>query len=157
VTDRAAGQLTQRPDVIGQADGQIILVVEDDATIRSNVGRCLQHLGYQTLEASSGEDALAMCEEKIGKIDLVMTDLVMPGLGGYELAARLREHCPAMHVLFTSGYTEDSAVRRGLMERGNTFLEKPYTVAALSSAVQEALFKQYRPSDTEAIADSAAG
>jgi len=113
------------------------------------VGRCLQHLGYNALEADRGETALAICEQKAGKIDLVMTDLIMPGLGGYELAARLRQYSPGIHVLFTSGYTEDSAVRRGLMDLGNTFLEKPYTVAALSSAVQEALAKQYPWSDAE--------
>ena len=74
-----------------------------------------------------------------------------PRTGGYELAARLREHFPQMHVLFTSGYTEESAVRRGLMELGNAFLEKPYTVAALSNAVQEALAKKYRRSASEGI------
>jgi CheY-like chemotaxis protein len=152
VTDRASEQFAQRAGVSGQADGQTILVVEDDATIRANVGRCLQHLGYRALEAGSGEAALAMCNQNHGEIDLVMTDLVMPGLGGHELAAQLRSHFPEMRILFTSGYTEDSAVRRGLMELGNTFLEKPYTVAALSNAVQEALVKRYCPSEAEGSA-----
>ena len=157
VTDCAPGQFTTRPEIAGQASGQTILVVEDDAAIRANVGRCLQHLGYKALEADGGEAALAICQQQSANIDLVMTDLIMPGLGGYELAARLREHCPEIHVLFTSGYTEDSAVRRGLMELGNTFLEKPYTVAALSIAVQEALAKPYPRSYAESFTDPTTG
>jgi PAS domain S-box-containing protein len=143
VTDRAPGQVSLRTGATGQPEGQTILVVEDDAAIRANVHRCLQHLGYVALEAESGEAALAACEQNPGKIDLVMTDLVMPGMGGHELASRLRARFPRIHVLFTSGYTEDSAVRRDLLQSGNTFLEKPYTVAGLAAAVQEALVKQY--------------
>jgi two-component system cell cycle sensor histidine kinase/response regulator CckA len=157
VTDLAPKEFSQRADLTRHAGGQTVLVVEDDPTILANVGRCLEHLGYHTLEARSAEAALAVCQHNPGKIDLVMTDLVMAGGGGHELAAQLCEHFPGIHVLFTSGYTQDSAVHRGLMEVGNTFLEKPYTVAALSSAVQEALAKQYCRSDTEDVGGPAAG
>ena len=69
----------------------MVLVVEDEAMIRSNVRECLQQLGYEVLEAESGEIALKLCEEHRGKIDLVLTDLVMPGMSGHELAGELAQ------------------------------------------------------------------
>ena len=77
-------QATFRPD------GQVVLVVEDEAMIRSNVRECLQQLGYEVLEAESGEIAVKLCEQRRGKIDLVLTDLVMPGMSGHELAGETR-------------------------------------------------------------------
>ena len=150
-TDCAPAHVALRSGVAGQPEDQTILVVEDDAAIRSNVRNCLQHLGYTALEAGSGKAALEICNSNSVKIDLVMTDLVMPGMGGHDLAGKLRESFPGLHVLFTSGYTADNAVRRELLQSGNSFLEKPYTVAALAEAVQEALLKQYQHPTPEAV------
>ena len=97
--------------------GQTVLVVEDEAMIRSKVRECLQQLGYQVLEAESGEVALQTCDGLHGKMDLVLTDLVMPGMGGHELAGELAERHPGMRMLFMSGYTEDSAARREILLR----------------------------------------
>jgi YesN/AraC family two-component response regulator len=98
-----------------------------------------------------------MCNSTSTKIDLVITDLVMPGMGGHMLAAKLKERFPGLHVLFTSGYTADSAVRRELLQSGNPFLEKPYTVAALCDTVQETLVKQYQHSTPELDAEAVNG
>ena len=105
-----------RADIAGHATGQTILVVEDEAAIRGNVRDCLHQLGYAVLEADSGEAALELCEQRQGKIDLVMTDLVMPGMGGQAMARQLAERFPNVRILFTSGYTEDNDARREILQ-----------------------------------------
>jgi two-component system cell cycle sensor histidine kinase/response regulator CckA len=126
-------------DLSFQPSGRTVLVVEDEAMIRSNVRECLQQLGYQVLEAENGEAALGLCGEHLGKIDLVLADLVMPGMSGYELGGEIARRHPGMKMLFMSGYTEDSAARREILLRGSAFLQKPFSVGDLSSAVQQAL------------------
>jgi CheY-like chemotaxis protein/two-component sensor histidine kinase len=126
-------------EVAGRPNGETILVVEDDAAIRKNVSDCLRQLGYTALEAASGEDALRLCEQRQGAIDLMLTDLVMPGMSGYTAAQRVSERFPGTRVLYTSGYTAEGAARRELLSEGANFLEKPYTVADLARAVQRAL------------------
>jgi two-component system, cell cycle sensor histidine kinase and response regulator CckA len=91
------------------------------------------------LEAESGEDALEICQQKQGKIDLVITDLVMPGIGGQELARQLGEQYPNVRVLFTSGYTEGTVAQLEMLQEGSSFLPKPYSVADLSSAIHRIL------------------
>ncbi len=107
--------------------------------IRGNVRECLQQLGYRVLEAENGQAALKTCDDLRGKIDLVLTDLVMPVMGGYELAGEIAQRHPAVQMLFMSGYTEDSAARRDILLQGSAFLQKPFSVADLSSAVRHAL------------------
>jgi CheY-like chemotaxis protein len=119
-------------------DGETVLVVEDDEAIRVNVCDCLKHLGYAVLEAASGESALEICES--ANVDLMMTDLVMPGMSGREVAARVSLRHPEIRLMYTSGYTEDGAARRELLQDGTIFLEKPYTVADLARTVRRALF-----------------
>ena len=119
--------------------GQVLLVVEDDAVIRAHVRECLQQLGYRVLDAESGTAALQICEELEGQIDLVLTDLVMAGQSGHELANSLAERYPKIRVLFMSGYTEDSASRRDILLRGSPFLQKPFSVAELAKAVRESI------------------
>jgi len=144
VTRAAVGQTA--PKVVGseQPNGETILVVEDDTAIRANVRNCVQHLGYRALEAESGETALELCEQMKGEIDLVLTDLVMPGIDGYELARQLSDRFPHIQIVFTSGYSEDSAARRELLGDENVFLEKPYTVADLARVVQRAMHAKLR-------------
>ena len=126
-------------DAYAEPSGQTILIVEDETTIRGNVRECLQQLGYHVVEAENGEAALQVCEQLQGKIDLVLSDLVMPGMGGYELAGRLAQLHPEVRMLFMSGYTEDSAARRDILLQGSAFLQKPFSVADLSTAVHQAL------------------
>jgi two-component system, cell cycle sensor histidine kinase and response regulator CckA len=137
-TTASPRRLTFR-EVFVRPSGQTLLVVEDDANIRSNVCQCLQQLGYQASQADSAAAALRVCEELEGKIDLVVTDLVMAGKSGNELANDLAERYPGIRVLFMSGYTEDSAARREILMRNSPFLQKPFSVADLAKAVQDTL------------------
>jgi PAS domain S-box-containing protein len=128
-----------RSDGLARPAGQTLLLVEDDATIRSNMRECLQQMGYCVVEADSGAAALEVCASLAGKIDLVLTDLVMAGKGGHELAQDLAGLYPGTRVLFMSGYSEDSAARRDIFLKGSPFLQKPFSVADLAKAVQNAL------------------
>jgi two-component system cell cycle sensor histidine kinase/response regulator CckA len=123
--------------------GQTILVVEDEPAIRGNVRDCLQQLGYLVVEAGSGEEAFDRCLQLQGKIDLVITDLIMPGMGGREMARKLAERFPEIQILFTSGYTGDNI--SGLeMLQGSEFLEKPFSVSDLSAAIHGILSRRSR-------------
>jgi len=128
-----------RPESSSRVAGQVILVVEDEPSIRTNVRECLQQLGYSVLEAENGSAALRLCRQQRGQIDLVLTDLVMARCGGQELARDLADEFPEVRVLFMSGYTEDNASRREILEKGRPFLQKPFSVGELAKAVHEAL------------------
>jgi two-component system cell cycle sensor histidine kinase/response regulator CckA len=139
ITNAPLEALPWQGAVEGQAAGQTILLVEDEPAIRGNVRDCLRQLGYTVLEADSGLAALELCEQNQGHIDLVMTDLVMPGMGGQAMAGQLIERFPNIQILYTSGYTDDSYARREMLEEGNSFLEKPFSVSDLSRAVHRML------------------
>jgi PAS domain S-box-containing protein len=119
-----------------------ILLVEDDAAVRPAVRRMLEREGYTVLDAADGADALqlaASVDARGERIDLVLTDVVMPVQGGRVLGERLAMHWPAIRVLYMSGYTDDEILRRGLVVPGAAFLEKPFTPARLADAVRHAL------------------
>jgi signal transduction histidine kinase/CheY-like chemotaxis protein len=134
--------VTQPPAVPAskRIDGtETILVAEDQPEVRSIVRTILTRHGYTVLEAADGEEALRMLREHPGPIHLLLTDVVMPSIGGPELVRRLRETQPAIKVLYTSGYTDDAIVRHGVLEAGIAFLEKPFTPTTLLTRVREAL------------------
>src|SRR5450631_2605328 len=131
-----------RADMVGHATGQTILVVEDEPAIRGNVRDCLHQLGYTVLEADSGKAALELCEQNQGKVELVLTDLIMPGIGGREMAKQLAERFPGIEILYTSGYTEDNIARSEMLQGDHWFLEKPFSVSELSHAVHRILALQ---------------
>jgi CheY-like chemotaxis protein len=112
-----------------------ILVVDDDAPIRKMLERMLGSSGYSVLKAASGEEALGICEQSPAAIQLLITDLTMPGMNGLELADAVSERWPETKVLFISGYTSEYRVRRKLGER--EFLEKPFTRDSLNSKIRE--------------------
>jgi signal transduction histidine kinase len=116
-----------------------ILLVEDEPNVRRIARRILERNGYTVLEASNGVEALRMMEHRQEPIALVLTDLVMPEMGGRELASRLRIVSPTSRVLFMSGYTEDAVLRQSVMEPGSIFLDKPFTFDTLIRKVREAL------------------
>jgi CheY-like chemotaxis protein len=121
--------------------GESILVVEDEALVRYMMKRSLEGAGYRVLDAGSATEALKILAHTTEKISLVLTDIVMPGEGGRELADRIGALIPGVSVLFTSGYTNGEIARRGLLEPGAAFIQKPVTPAALVRAVQEGLRK----------------
>ena len=118
---------------------ETVLVVEDEPALRELTKRVLQGAGYTVLEAGNGTDALRLLEEHPHDVHLVFTDVVMPGMNGRELAARLAVLRPNMRVLYTSGYTEDAILRHGVLDDASRFLSKPYTPADLRRRIREAL------------------
>jgi two-component system cell cycle sensor histidine kinase/response regulator CckA len=118
---------------------ETILVVEDEPGIRALVRKILRRERYNVLEAGSGEEALKVAAEHAGPIDLLLTDVMLPGILGSELAGRMRESAPALDVLYISGYTDDEAVRMGAFPPGSKFLQKPFTLGTLVTKVRDAL------------------
>jgi two-component system cell cycle sensor histidine kinase/response regulator CckA len=118
---------------------ETLLLVEDEAGVRQLSKRALDNAGYRVLAAANGDDAERLFAQHAGAIDLVVTDVIMPGCGGPELLGRLRLQAPAIRVLYMSGYTEQSAVYKTGIDRGLPFVEKPFTAAELVRHVREAL------------------
>ena len=114
-----------------------VLVVDDDPHVRSATTRALRSKGYRTVDAADGATALRMLTS--GRFDLLVTDVVMPGMNGRELAEAARVSLPALKVLYTSGYTDDEVVARGVMRGEVALLEKPFRADALASKVREVL------------------
>ncbi|MDR3746794.1 MAG: ATP-binding protein [Acidobacteriota bacterium] len=138
VTTTAPEAPIPRNETASRPSGQTVLVVEDEAMIRGNVRLCLEQLGYHVMEAANGDAALRICQMN-SHVDLVPTDLVMPGMGGHELAVEVGRLYPNVRMLFMPGYTEDSAARRDILMQGGPFLQKPFSVADLSNAVHQVL------------------
>jgi signal transduction histidine kinase/CheY-like chemotaxis protein len=119
---------------------ETILLVEDDAPLRSLARAALQRFGYRVMEASSGVSALKMWQVRQSEIQLLVTDIVMPeGLTGLDLAGKLRADRPALPVLFTSGYSTDFFKTDTVLREGNNFLQKPYKPEDLARAVRACL------------------
>jgi PAS domain S-box-containing protein len=118
---------------------ETVLLVEDEEIVRKLVREMLETAGYEVLQAADGAEAIALADRYEATIDLLMTDVVMPGLSGQELARRLAERRPGIRVLFTSGYTEDAIANHGVLSPGTAFLEKPFTAAVLGEKLRELL------------------
>jgi len=124
--DRAAGTET-------------ILLVEDDEAVRSVTRRALTRFGYSVLPAKGGEEAFELAEEFPDEIDLLLTDIMMPGMNGVEVAAGIARIRPGIRVFFMSGYADQDLVRQGLLTPGTRFLQKPFTPQELAERVREIL------------------
>jgi CheY-like chemotaxis protein len=133
-SSQTAPGMVQEPSGGG---GGRILVVEDDPLVREMTRRALVDAGFEVLSAGNGREALAMADDN--HIDAVLTDLAMPEIGGRELAARLRESRPDLPVVFISGYTDEIVTRRGLLDSGMSFLEKPVAPEVLTRKLREVL------------------
>ena len=130
----------EHPQVLDQvaAGNETILLVEDDEALRNLAREVLEASGYRVLEAGNADAALLICEQN-GKIDLLLTDVVMPDLGGRELAQKLLALQPEMCVLYMSGYADDAIVHHGVLDEGTNFLAKPFSPNALGSKVRAVL------------------
>jgi PAS domain S-box-containing protein len=120
---------------------ETVLLVEDEGTVRSVAREVLQMVGYTVLEAASGEEALQRAVQHSGAIHLLLTDVVMPGMSGRELADRLIVDYPTLEVLYLSGYTDDAIAHHGVLHVGMELLHKPFTPDALARRVREILDK----------------
>jgi PAS domain S-box-containing protein len=121
------------------AGTELILVVEDDDTVRAVTSRMLEARGYRVLLADAGAEALTLVEQDAGQISLLISDVVMPDMSGRELANRVAQIRPDMHVLFVSGYTDETIAYHGVLEQGVNFLQKPFTPDALARTVRRIL------------------
>lgn len=120
-------------------DAETILIVEDEDAVRRLLTRMLRGAGYGVVAAASAEEALAIVEQDDRRIDLMLTDVVMPGMNGRELAIRVAAERPECAILFTSGFTDDSVLREGVFQHGASFIAKPYTREAITQKVRDAL------------------
>ncbi|HXF96087.1 MAG TPA: ATP-binding protein [Gemmatimonadales bacterium] len=124
------------PDLRGR---ETLLLVEDEEAVRRVARTALEQYGYTVLEAANGGEALRQVERWSGPVHLVVTDVIMPEMGGRDLIQRLTATRPGTRVLFVSGYTDDAIVRHGVLRAGVPFLEKPFTPRALLGAVRRVL------------------
>src|SRR5208282_5898916 len=119
---------------------EMLLIVEDETPVRHLAWKVLESLGYHVLRASNGQDALNLARDHKGSpIRLVVTDVVMPRMGGKVMADWLKTIYPDLKIFFTSGYTDDALAQQGVLEHGVAFLPKPYTPAILARKVRAML------------------
>jgi diguanylate cyclase (GGDEF)-like protein len=137
---RVDEEASRRQERAASVDGgETILVVDDDGSLRKMAREFLEGRGYQVLTATDGADALRVADKHKGPIHLVVTDVVMPKMNGWELAKHLAHRRPQTKVLYVSGYADDTIVRQGLPEVEGSFLRKPFTLDILAYKLREAL------------------
>jgi CheY-like chemotaxis protein len=140
----APASVTSRAAAASPRGAETILVAEDDDALRTLARRVLAGQGYAVLEARNGREALELCASHEGPIDLILSDIIMPELGGRGLAERVAERRPETRVLLMSGYTDDDVLRRALIDQRTAFLQKPFTPVTLSRRVREVLDRTVR-------------
>lgn len=118
---------------------ETVLLVEDEESVRQVANEILTLNGYKVLQASHGNEALEISRRHEGTIDLMVTDVVMPLMGGPELARSLALTRPQMRVLYMSGYTDDAIVHHGVLSEGTAYLQKPFTAAAFARKLRETI------------------
>jgi len=128
----------KRPSTV-QRGTETILLVEDDPQLRQLSFSVLTHCGYKVLAASGPDEGLAICKSNQSDIRLLITDVVMPGMNGRQLAEKIQDIAPKLRVLYISGYTNNAIVHYGVLDEGLWFLPKPYSLAALVAKVREVL------------------
>jgi two-component system cell cycle sensor histidine kinase/response regulator CckA len=123
----------------GGAGSETVLLVEDNPDVRRITARALRRAGYTVMEASEGREAIQILDRDSAGIDLVLTDVVMPVVGGREISEHVAARYPRIKIVFTSGYTDDAIVRQGVLSADVAFLQKPYTADSLLETVRRAL------------------
>ncbi|MDQ1519812.1 MAG: hypothetical protein QOI55_885, partial [Actinomycetota bacterium] len=137
--DVAPSTPMREPEPRPRGSNERILLVEDEPAVRELARRLLVDVGYEVLVAANGPDALRVWDEADDDIDLVFTDLIMPGMSGRELAHRLRTRLPSVKILYMSGYTAGLLSEQAFLEEGEELLEKPFTRSMLLRKVDGAL------------------
>ena len=134
--DTAQNEKQTRPSHVGS---EKVLLVEDEDSVRGLARQILESCGYEVFEATNGAEAITKFESEFAEIDLLITDIVMPEMGGRELSEKVTTRCPHIKVLFTSGYTDDGIIRHGIIDQGKNFLQKPFTFDGLARKVRSVL------------------
>ena len=136
---RASALEVEKFDFEDTLASETILLVEDEGFVRGVTREVLELSGYRVLEASNAQAGLELFTKNMGNVDLLLTDVVMPGMNGPELVQRLTTVAPSLRVLFMSGYTDNEVLRRGLGDPNIAYLQKPFTLEALARKVREVL------------------
>jgi two-component system cell cycle sensor histidine kinase/response regulator CckA len=118
---------------------ELLLLVEDNDSVRSLARETLARAGYRVLEARNGQEALAVGGPRLQELSLLITDMVMPVMGGRELAKQIRHWRPDLKIIFTSGYIDERVTQPGVVDDSQLFLQKPFTPVALGRAVRDVL------------------
>jgi len=139
LTNARFAERAQPSSLPAEGGGETVLLVEDEEFVRSVAERTLRSLGYHVLVAATGAQALSLVEAHDGRLDLLLTDVIMPGMNGRELATRLLTLRATLKVLYASGFTENVIANHGVLKPGVQFLAKPYTVEALAAKLRETL------------------
>jgi hypothetical protein len=146
-----------KPEAVRAMGGrETVLVVEDQAEVRKYAAAALKVYGYQVMQAADADDALLLCERECERIDLILTDVVMPSMSGTALADRLKKRWPGIKVLFMSGYADDTIVNHGVLENAAEFIQKPFSPDQLAIKVREMLMGPDGPARI-VVADDEAG
>ncbi len=138
-TVEPAKETDSRPSETVPKGEETVLLVEDDKSLTKVYTKFLETLGYKVLPASSPHEAIELAELYQGEIQLLMTDVVMPGMSGKDLWGILKERIPGLKCLFMSGYTANTIVHHGVLEEGVNFIGKPFTIGALASKLRKVL------------------
>jgi two-component system cell cycle sensor histidine kinase/response regulator CckA len=139
VDEPAEGVATEKQPASVQRGTETILLVEDDTQLRQLTSAVLGHCGYRVLAAASSDEGVALCRENQRDIQLLVTDVVMPGMNGRQLAEAVTKISPRVRVLYMSGYTSNAIVHYGVLDPGLWFLPKPFSLSALLAKVREIL------------------
>src|SRR5271167_2499972 len=124
-----------------QTQKPIILLVEDECMVREVTREVLEHAGYQVLESGGAREALRLAVEHRGRIGLLLSDVVMPGMNGLDLARRIQRIQPRLKIVFMSGYADHAALHTAVRDPLSTYIQKPFTIDVLLARVAEALEK----------------
>lgn len=149
ITKRGAVDVGSKVEGPVQGGTETILLVEDEATVRDVLAESLRALGYQVLTAQDGQEALALLEDRRFAVDLVVSDVVMPNMGGWELFQRVRARVPQVRFLFSTGYSENAVHTDFVKKEGVYLITKPYGLDALGRKVREILDARPRKNGTE--------
>jgi CheY-like chemotaxis protein len=136
-----SGSKTERPSAMAKPGQprETILLAEDESLVRRVVARILERAGYRVFSAANGQEALAMCDGIEGGIDVLVSDVVMPGIGGKELATRMMAKFPDLKVLFMTGYTDDEILRKGILDQSRALILKPFAPEDFLRCLREIL------------------
>jgi CheY-like chemotaxis protein len=138
--EEESGPAKPAPQHSRPVDGpETVLVAEDQDDLRRLVVTVLESRGYRVLDAADGAGALRLSEETEEVIDLLLTDVIMPDLTGKQVADRIQQARPGIRVLFMSGYADELIARKGVLDRGVSFLQKPFTIDTLVTKIREVL------------------
>ncbi len=132
-------------DLVPRGSGETILLVEDDESVRKLARQILEQNGYTVISFHNGSSALTHCQNTDHPVDLVLTDVIMPGMSGRALVEQVQSLRPGIKILYMSGYTDDAIVRHGVLTSDVCFMQKPFTTVGLTRKVREVLLQEGKP------------